>query len=77
MASGRKGGAGIGNKYPIPEDRAFGTPGEIDHREHEAHQESPTTFNQPGPADSGGNIATMDSTPANRSGRFKWSKGVS
>ncbi len=74
--SGRKGGGMIGSKVAIPEDRAYATPGEISGREHEAHQETPTTFNQIGPSDSGGNVATMDQNPANRSGRFKWSRGV-
>ena len=74
---GRKGGGMIGTKYPIPDDRAFGTPGEIFHREHEAHQESPTTFTQIGPEDNTGmNVATMDQNPESRSGRMKWSKGV-
>lgn len=74
---GRKGGGMIGTKYPIPDDRAFGTDGEIFHREHEAHQESPTTFTQIGPEDNTGmNVATMDQNPENRSGRMKWSKGV-
>ena len=74
---GRKGGGMIGQKYSVPDDRAFGTPGEIHSREHEAHQESPTTFSQIGPADNAGmNVAEMDRNPANRSGRFKWSKGI-
>ena len=74
---GRKGGAGIGTKYPIPDDRAFGTDGEIHHRAHEAHQENPPVFQQVGPADNVGmNVATMDQNPENRSGRFKWSKGT-
>ncbi len=74
--SGSKGGS-IGSKVSIPEDRAFGTSGEIAGRDSEAHQEASTTFVQLGPEDSGGNVATMDSNPGNRSGRFKWSKGVS
>ena len=74
---GRKGGGMIGQKYSIPDDRAFGTPGEIDSREHTAVQESPTTFSQIGPADNAGmNVAEMDRNPANRSGRFKWSRGI-
>ena len=74
---GRKGGGMIGQKYSIPDDRAFGTPGEIDNREHTAVQESPTTFSQIGPADNAGmNVAEMDRNPANRSGRFKFSKGI-
>lgn len=76
MAYGRKGGM-IGTKCPIPEDHAFGTTGEIHGREHEAHQEEPTTFHQLGPEDQGGvNIAHMDQNPSSRSGRMKWSKGV-
>jgi hypothetical protein len=75
--SGRKGGGMIGSKVTIPDDHAFATPGEIAGREHEAHQESPTTFSQIGPADNAGmNVATMDQNPGNRSGRFKWSEGV-
>ena len=67
----------IGSKVPIPEDHAFATKGEIAGREHEAHQESPTTFKQLGPEDEGGkNVAHMDQNPGNRSGRFKWSKGA-
>ena len=74
---GRKGGGMIGQKYSVPDDRAFGTPGEIDSREHTAVQESPTTFSQIGPADNAGmNVAEMDRNPANRSGRFKWSRGI-
>ena len=74
---GRKGGGMIGQKYSVPDDRAFGTPGEIDSREHTAVQESPTTFSQIGPADNAGmNVAEMDRNPANRSGRFKFSKGI-
>jgi len=75
--SGRKGGGMIGSKVTIPDDHAFATPGEIAGREHEAHQESPTTFSQIGPADNAGmNVATMDQSAGNRSGRFKWSEGV-
>jgi hypothetical protein len=75
---GRKsGGSMIGTKYPIPDDRAFGTTGEIAHRHEEAHQESPTAFSQIGPEDNSGmNVAEMDQNPDNRSGRFKWSRGV-
>jgi len=74
---GRKGGGMIGTKYSIPEDRAFGTTGEISSREHEAKQEAPTTFTQIGPEDNSGmNVATMDQNPDNRSGRMKWSKGI-
>lgn len=73
---GRKGGM-IGTKVSIPEDRAFGTSGEIYGREHEAHQESPTTFVQLGPEDQPGvDVARMDQNPSNRSGRMKWSKGA-
>ena len=74
---GRKGGGMIGSKVSIPEDRAFATPGEIYGREHEAKQEAPTTFVQLGPQDQAGvDIARMDQNPTNRSGRFKFSKGV-
>jgi hypothetical protein len=77
MAGGRKGGSMIGRKVPIPEDRAYATDEEIYGREHEAHQESPTSFHQIGPEDNPGmNVATMDQNAQNRSGRFKWSKGV-
>ena len=62
MASGRKGGGMIGSKVAIPDDRAFGTAGEIAGRDSEAHQESPTTFAQIGPSDNAGmNVA--ESTP--------------
>jgi hypothetical protein len=75
--SGRKGGGMIGAKVTIPDDHAFATAGEIAGREHEAHQESPTTFSQIGPADNPGqNVAHMDQSPSNRSGRFKWSEGI-
>ena len=75
--SGRKGGGMIGTKHSIPEDRAFGTPGEIAGRDSEAKQEAPTTFSQIGPADQPGiDIATMDQRADNRSGRFKFSEGV-
>lgn len=74
--SGRKGGH-IGTKTPIPEDHAFGTAGEISGREHEAHQGDPTTFVQLGPEDQPGvNVAHMDQNASNRSGRWKFSKGV-
>ena len=75
--SGRKGGGMIGAKVAIPDDHAFATAGEIAGREHEAHQESPTTFDQIGPSDNAGmNVAHMDQNPDNRSGRFKWSEGI-
>jgi hypothetical protein len=77
MASGRKGGGMIGTKVSIPDQHAFATDGEIQSREHTAKQESPTTFEQIGPADNAGmNVAEMDQNPANRSGRFKWSQGI-
>ena len=77
MASGRKLSGHIGSKVPIPDDRAFGTDGEIAGREHEAHQESATTFQQIGPSDNPGmNVAEMDQSAGNRSGRFKWSEGI-
>jgi hypothetical protein len=67
----------IGSKHTIPEDHAYATAGEIAGREHEAHQESPTTFKQLGPEDQAGlNVAHMDQNPSSRSGRFKWSKGL-
>jgi hypothetical protein len=75
MAKGRKSSGMITSKVSIPEDHAFATAGEIAGREHEAHQESPTTFNQIGPEDQAGlNVAHMDQNPSNRSGKMKWSK---
>jgi hypothetical protein len=77
MASGRKISGHIGSKVPIPDDRAFATDGEIAGREHEAHQENFTQFHQIGPMDNPGmNVAEMDQSAGNRSGRFKWSEGV-
>ena len=73
--TGRKGGM-VGGKTPIPEDYAFATSGEIAGRDSEAKQNAPTTFNQIGPADNAGrNVATMDSNPENKSGRFKFTPG--
>lgn len=77
MARGKKSGGMIGSKVSIPADRAFGTPEEIHGRDHEAHQNSPTSFKQIGPADNAGmNLATADKSAGSRSGSMKFSKGI-